>query len=437
MPMVLVFGLMSCAKKEQAVKKDSYRAPAPRINKGGQSIDLKGWDRTNQRTLDIQDSLDVRNSGATKVTITSRCRRGELDFTYTLTTPETEPIGLYKTLDRNLLSEDLNALPATCTFEIALTNGNGSRHIYSVPQSTLRDEQPSPVVFERDGNKLDQQRNRFVVGKLNGVIYRFSNSGSHSRLLCQDAQDAIRGFAEVGRLEEHGFNSMIVKTGRSPEALQTKSIQLCRILITLNGADQAFSPLFEVQFARAALVLRAQAQFNRKGDMNYPEKLADPAAAALVEGRPWEAAQYVIENRMNIERLVRLPKEPLNVDISIVMMGAPPFPVHKITRKFLFAEPNGPAIDKGDHYLLRVPPNGSFQLSLIVRPPRPLGCGPSTVVERRMAIDFVGLNLLEVNENGEGLWAFTDNLGPRAYIGSSNGEFDQVAPQAVGKICHW
>lgn len=428
--LVLSFGLMSCSKSEKETKRDTYRAPAPRLIKSGQSIDLNGWDRSSQRTLDIQDELDVRNSGSIKVEIDTTCRHAQTDIQYTLETTEKNTIPVFQFLPGELLVADLAAEDTVCAFKIVLTNENKSKHIYTIHNALIRNTRPALIGLEQNSERLDQSLHRFNQSELSNVNFRSPVSGASAEITCKDVVSPRITIRHLTGLMEFDLYKMLPRHGREADVLANNPIQLCRIAIYTDKVLEAFTPFFELRFNRAPLTLRVESQQHRTESEVW---IPVPPVPAL-EGQPLQVAAYVIENPSAVPRLVRISKQPLNVQV-IVMQTERPRTIRTAALRYIHLESTGGIVEDSESVQkLSVPANGQLNLNVIFKAREALGC-PTTYPN--LTLDFLEpLVVEEVGDSNEVLGRLTAELGPRVYL---NMKAALIAGPAInaGAICSW
>ncbi len=442
---VLAFGLPSvltgCGKAEDpAVKRDVYKAPAPRLNKNGQSVDLNGWDRSSQRTLDIHDGVDVRGSGAAQVEIAATCRRGDADSHRTITTNEQNLIPLLQFLPEDLLVADLSEKDAICGFKITLLNSNNSRHIFSIDNATIRDAQQPTASLEQNGRKLTEPRVRLSQGALNGINFRAPLPGSSAAVICRDARSPQLAVGAVGGISEFDLNGMIPREGRLDNVLETNAKQLCRIAFAVNGLNQAITPLFELQLSLAPLRLTAGPQDHRSS-AGYD---FDPTADSVLRGGSVQLMTFLVENPSASARTVRLAKQALNTQLYIYM-GNRTERTQTITRRFIAVEPGGGVIgDSASHWKLSVPAQSQLQINVSFRPPTGLHCNDPDSTPfppaglPNFALDFLeSFKVEEVGDNNQVIATMNADLGPRFYQNISDALIKKYQPAQVPNLCGW
>ena len=252
---VLSAGLSGCGPK--AKEKDVYQVPGPKIIKGGQTVDYKAWDSLGSagRTMDLNDAFDISEGSPVKAEVVSHCFQNQRDISQTFSFPGSASLKIFALLPDEVLPLAFSS-EIQCSFELAVYNEIGSRHIFFIPSVIVQDVGPQQVSLLVNSVKIDKTSDTALVameaGQVTQVLY--SNSGkSTADLFCTDVTFKSVDFVQVSNLSRFDVNQAKPRTGRPVDILRINSVQQCRVSISDDARRVAVSPSFQLAFPVTSL----------------------------------------------------------------------------------------------------------------------------------------------------------------------------------------
>ncbi len=425
--LVSFFGLISCAPDKP--QSDHYVAPAPRIVKAGGSTDLKEWDRSALKDLDIQDSLDVRGGQPVGVDLVSRCRKGNVDILEATSVPGVSLIPLFQILPAEVVASDLKQQPVTCSLEITLKNAQGSKHIFNLSHAVIRDERRTKAFLLRNSEPVLNPRERISYKDIDGVKLRDSaHTIGQAGILCEDAKTKKIPFVNVADLVGFDLERMEIYPNRIQNVLEQKPLQICRVAIFKDNLIHSITPVFELLLRRPPLKVLAS-------NLPYRTPTQAPAAIArLMQGGGLHTGEYNIINPSRVPRWVRVPKHALMTQISSPQPNQDAF---SVLRPFLFISPKtgstGP--DEKAAWILTIPPQGSASVSADIRAPALTHCPMNAWIN--LLVDMPqAARLVEISDSGSPIGEIKFDLGPRLQISTHRPTPNQQNFK-VTSFCGW
>ncbi len=279
---VLVSGLVSCAKEKTNIETDVYSGPEPRIFGQHQSQTLSQFESQENRELDLRDAIDFE-SKPERVLLRLKCA-GISDQIRVF--EKTRRVEVSQVIDPTLLTQDLNKDPKICNLTLQLENAIGSKRIYQVVALKLVDKRTDEVVqIAREAVNLT---GRFSVSPLEigGIKVRVSNpANAEAQVICNKNKSVVVSFRQVVDLSSFD----LVSAAWSEKSATGKPNQDCRVAVQIDGFTH-YSSLFELRPARSTLEV----------------KIKDIWPAASIES-PHAIALYTVTNTSNTPRTVHFP----------------------------------------------------------------------------------------------------------------------------------
>lgn len=432
---VLSAGLVSCAKDE-AKTRDTFRAPPPVIYSRG-AQDLRSWDLRNDKALDLQDSFDVSASRPEKLVVTARCRRDKVSSIETFEFTPHEPIKIFEILPGDLLTRDFAVEKCDCAFELILSNGNGSKHIYNISSTPIIDLTGAGVTIEKTGT--DEKVSQINSRALEGYRARYRNSGSStSQIFCQDIILPDIPFEQVIDLNHFDFSKPEIKRGLPHDSLAENPLQACRAIVQSAGQRKQISARFLVRFPQAAMVATLTQTVPTK-DQKFQ----------FYGGAPLEIGVLHIKNpNRDRTRFLVLRKNMTESTVEIfgpaltqTIFNRGNIVVNAFTLNWLAATPGSVAgviiEDKGDHWRLTLPGGSTAQIGLKVVPFRPRVCPDWSIVALSEDLAISGkTQLTEASESGEVLVDKTFIFPRTSFPGPEKFE-KRLFGTPFGRLCGW
>lgn len=406
--LVLISGLVSCAPDEK--QKDKFVAPPPRIIRGGQAIELQTWDRDANKNLDIQDLVDASAAHPASIDVVSRCRHGQRDMDHKIQKSGAQ-ISVFQLLPAEILAGDLREKPVTCSFEMILRNGQGSKHIFNIAFAQIKDERDPTLIIGRVAQNPIRRRERLTLPTLEGLRVRADLlPQGQAHVLCQDFKTAEIQYQNTVQLGDLDFARLIVHPGKPANAGDVRPLQLCRAVVSEAGLPQAVSSIFELQLPRRPVEINAVSLPFRTPDS------ATPIARGFLGGQGAPVGDYRMTNVSAGTRWLKIPKGGLPARMTIAgdreVLGS-------ILRPYVFlSKPGGVLKEEQDHWLVAIPGNSSVPFSAGLQVP-PIFSKHSPYEPSNTAaviFDFPSLEVTELSEYGSELGRIPLALGPRMFI---------------------
>lgn len=395
---VLSAGLVSCAKDDTKITRDTFKAPSPVINNKG-SQDLKTWDRRSDKSLDLQDSFDVSAGGPAKLEVTARCRRDQQSYNEKFSFVPRAPIKIFQVLPPDLLTHDISTEKIDCAFELVLSNEVGSKHIYQISNAPVTDETGAGVALEKNGT--DEKVERIHTQKLEGLRIRFRNAGpAAAQVFCQDMTLPDMPFEQVLELIHFNFAKPEIKPRLYADILIEHPRQPCRILIRQAGQIVQISSRFTAQLPQppmTAAVLPIAPNSQQKQRLF----VGVPLNAALIQIRNSNPVglRYLKVGKTGQESVIEA-HHPTREGYRIV-----PARTDQYVRPWSFAIPQAApgieVVDKGDHYLVKVSAGQTSSMILQIRPPGAQICPSGVMLSTEHIALAAKIEITEVSERGE------------------------------------
>lgn len=396
---VLLSGLVSCSKEDS--KNDSYRASPPIIQNGDGNENLKLWGERHDRTLDLQDSLDVSASQPNKVTIDSTCRDSRKPYTQEFEFSGKRPIHLFQILPEALLTADFAKVKTECAFVITLSNEIGSRHIFNINYTPITDVR-SPRISMAPTNDQPLPE-RIPMEKMPEILLRFENPSTlDSEIRCQDMKTAALPFLKVVDLRHFDLRSPLIYKERDPGILMEKSLQPCRAVILQDGKILQIGQRFLLQLKKPALKVKtATVAGVGKGKEFF---------TSLYKALPTSWARARISNPVDAQRSLRIQKNGSSTieiakvrgDSSGIVAG---FAV--TSSNWLYPIPvkswDVQVSESEKYWDIILRHKGEFEIELILKSDRPASCVSEPMFEGLVSANPV---LEEVTEREEVIQSF-------------------------------
>lgn len=425
--LVLVSGLVSCAPDKD--KKDDFRSSPPEIvYRAGSKLDLKTWDGIKDKSLDLQDAIRV--SGGKVAQISSRCRKGDGDFGFTVSLTVPKEVHILQLLPREILGTNFRETAVYCAFDIVMKNEAGSRHIFNLNLATIKDEHGATAEIYRDGSPLDLNRERLTLPKLAGLKLRTQEPlRGEAAVYCEDARIPVFPFDVVTDFANANFAGAEVLPTRAANAIEARPLQLCRAAVLSDGLVQALTSPFHFQFPRAPLTVHPASLLFRQPAYN------DGAYNQLSAGGPVTVGTHRLSNPSSARRWIRIKKGPRQADLNINYL----LPLI-ITRPIVHLNHNSPTVkDLGDAWLIPIEPKSELPLSTVLRfHSRFPNCKGVMNGHRSppFLVDFLAPDsFTEVNEDGVSLAEVRFDFGPRIYIMKSGFDLAGNPPMRLIAVC--
>ncbi len=302
---VLVAGLISCGKENP---KDSFRVPPPVVSGKGE---LKTWDQRSEKSLDLQDTIEVAQN---HLNVVSRCRRGQQSYRDNFSFQARHSLKVFQVIPTALLSADIKSGQFDCGFELIYLNAAGSKHIFQIPSVPLTDN---------IGGGVQVDRLRFHTLHSDGIRARWRGQGL-AEIVCADIKISALSFDNVIEISAFDF--------ASPHALvQENPLQSCRLLIRRDGTILQISNLMAMQFPQASLTTAVDKVINP----HFSQKLAFFWARA-----PLPFALMKIGNPDTFgSRTIEISQGPNAASIEIFNF-TPALVKNIVNENFLFADAN-------------------------------------------------------------------------------------------------
>lgn len=426
--LVLVFGLVSCAPDKE--KKEVFLASPPEIIvRGGSQMDLKMWDQRNEKSLDLQDSLRVR--GGNSAEISTRCRKGDLNFNFATITTSPNELTFLQLLPTEILGTDFKVSPVHCSFDIVVKNGSGSRHIFNLKLAQIKDESDATAEVFRDGNRVELSRERLNLNKLAGLKLRAKeNLKGEAAVYCEDVRIPAVPFNLVVDLADANFANAEVLPARDANALEARPLQLCRAAIRSSGLVKAITAPFYFQFPRSALSIEEAFRKAAFREDYYDRLVRQGHSVVLRRDR--------LQNPSSVRRWVRIRKGPRSTDITVAYRNSNP--PQTVNRPYIEMEfPTAGAKDLGDSWVVPVEAKSNIELitRLRLRPYnncfRAFDSGWPAFIVHMPAVE----NLTELNHLDIPLGEVQMDFGAPIIIIKPPTELNRNTPIRVGSVCNW
>jgi hypothetical protein len=301
---VLAFGLASCSQDQTT--KDSYKAPPPLIVTGKGQQGLLQWERSSDKTLDLQDAFDVSAGHPARTEVLARCMRDKTSFSEKFSVNGQQPIKIFQVVPHDVLFEDLNKAAITCDWEVSLFNETGSRHVIRLPTSPLADCGKSEVILENTAN--NDKIKLVQILKTSGVKVRYRNSlAASAEIACRDVLFGALPFEKVLELSQIDLRRPIYRERRNEASVAQTPLQPCRILISEAGQVKQMSYLMTIHIPRRPLEIQLTKTF------------APPIWARLnYFTNPIGIADIAIRNSTDVSRVVQIPRL-LNLKLNVIL----------------------------------------------------------------------------------------------------------------------
>ena len=356
---VLAAGLVSCVQEKEKTK-DIYKVPPPIILKEGRSTDLTTLGLQGDRGLDISDAMDLTQSNAQNIEIKSSCLVGETALDSVATPRAGSPVKVFELLNEKVLLTDLSTHAVVCAFEFTFANDIGSKHIFNVPGVKIIDDGRGEArVIARDGAAP-----RLIAGEEPAVSIEFNHR--------DDTRMSVIGPGMT--IPDVNFEQQMSSLAISPDeivlrpeaaatALLERPVQTCRVLMKQAGRAVAISSLFQV------LALQERLQIRVEQDAGAPNAFdAEGNGQTMIAMlRDFHFSRLRVQNTGAGSRYFVAPK-------TLGPIWTRYF-IHTTRRSvsmkiYEFEEPNRPfqefslpAQDRGDHFLITIPPGSELMIS--------------------------------------------------------------------------
>jgi hypothetical protein len=307
---IFAFGLASCSP-DRAIK-DSYKAPPPVIVTGKGQQGFLQWERSSDKTLDLQDAFDVSAGNPARTEVLAHCMRDKTSFTEKFSVDGRQSIKIFQVVPQDVLFENLENSGVTCDWEVSLYNEIGSRHVIRLPGSPLSDLGEGGVLVESSGG--GESLKLVQILRTQGVKVRYRNSATASaEILCRDVNFEPLPFERVLDLSQFNWRHPLYRQGRGEADVTRNPLQSCRVAISEGGRLKQISRRLTLHIPRAPLEIHVAATFNPR-PFTQIEHFLHPASAAEIS----------IRNTTGTDRFIQVPRTvPARYDFFLMERARP------------------------------------------------------------------------------------------------------------------
>ncbi len=393
---VLTAGLVSCSREEKST--DSYKAPPPVIVTHKGSQDFLQWDRESDKTLDLQSSFDLSAGNPARLEIVAHCKRDKQNLVGRFTVNAHRPLKIFQVIPQDLLFDDLSAVAVECGWELTLFNEVGSRHIMTINNVLLADQQPAGVTLENPAS--DEKIKTLHASKMNGVKLRYSNQEpAATEVICRDVTFDPLQFEKVLDLNQFDLRKPHARPGKSENIAAEKPLQSCRVVVSEAGAIRQISALIQIQIPRRPLEIKVK--------QILPLKIPIEFIYTLMRDTHLYA-EALIKNPDTSMRTLRIPKSyPVKLDALLDVRDTRPNP--RVQMKKMMELPwmhtqisttQAEVKDAPEAWLINLQPNGELLLRISYVPDG-AGCYRREVYFDGYALTPRALPVMELSEKNE------------------------------------
>lgn len=411
--------LLGCGKKEK--ERDVFNVTAPKIVRSDETLDFKAWDSGNEKTLDLQDALDVSAGSPSRTEVISRCVMGRENVLETFTLPGGGVIKIFKIIPREMIARRLSG-DSTCAFEISVYNGAGSRHVFMFSSSVITDSRTNQVEMQIGLDKFRETTDNVTLNYQNfaGVWIRYQNSRpAEAQLLCKDVNFERLRFDQDADLARFDLTATKPLGERESGVLASRPLQTCRAAIFENGLMVGVGPLFQLSMFQSDFhIALTDTHYRNLGDPSNYNQLVDAAN----QGQARQYSSFTLTNPSEGARRIRIPKGPLQTAHTFYYQVVDPLVrttiVNQTATLEVFSDGKSIIDDNGGAWVVTLPPGGAINLNVWVWPLRQPNCTITTPVFESIGAGgiFKGLGKIEVGERVIGLEAAKVNVGFREEV---------------------
>lgn len=357
---VLLSGVAGCTKEKNL---DEYNPPDPVVIRNGETQDFKAWNNKNsERGLDLHDTFDFTAAGAASLEAVARCKTetGTILGNVKYTSPG--KMRVFQIVPQEILNFNVGIDQVTCNFDVILTNGFGSKHIYIINDTPIGDSGFAEIEIA------------------DGLVRYAPLENGYAQIICRDVFFAPIVFRQVTEMKYFNTGDYTIRPSVKPETVVERALQSCRVATVEHGQATHLSSRFDLVVNHIAIDVSV-AYFAPTGFA--PES----AGKFTFFGHGMKIADYLLNNMTEAVRRVKVNKAPQ--PMTIEMFGPPkkefgkpaklgPVQRAMVTRNILTFEatPNENATveDGGSYWLLTLQPNASIAISMTAQSPT-MQCG--------------------------------------------------------------